>query len=223
MWRKQGKYDKAIADYTKAISLNPKYAHYYGSRASVWNDKGDHDKAIADYTMAIQLEPKDPTLHIFRGTEWDDKREFGKAIADYTTAIQLDRNDELAYVRRGMAWASTGEYKNALSDYAKVINLQPSHAFAYAQRAKLLATASDESLLDRPLAIKDAIKACELSDWTNAWYLDNLATVYAASGDLTSAEKWQRKAIEQTDDDNKAEYRNRLRTYESSKTRESPE
>jgi len=50
--------DKAIADYTKAIELNPKLAGAYLNRGLTWAQKGELDKAIADYTKAIELNPK---------------------------------------------------------------------------------------------------------------------------------------------------------------------
>ena len=54
----KGEHDKAIADYTEAIRLNPKYAEAYYNRGVAYEDKGEHDKAIADFTEAIRLDPK---------------------------------------------------------------------------------------------------------------------------------------------------------------------
>ena len=44
---KKGDYDKAIADYTEAIRLNPN-AEAYSNRGLAYRKKGDYDKAIAD-------------------------------------------------------------------------------------------------------------------------------------------------------------------------------
>lgn len=44
----KGDYDKAIADCSKAIELDPKLAEAYVYRGVVFCEKGDHDKAIAD-------------------------------------------------------------------------------------------------------------------------------------------------------------------------------
>ena len=59
-YAKKGDYDKAIADYTEAIRLDPKNAEAYCNRGHAYEEKGDYDKAIADCTEAIRLDPKVP-------------------------------------------------------------------------------------------------------------------------------------------------------------------
>jgi tetratricopeptide (TPR) repeat protein len=53
----KGKYDEAIADYTKAISLDPNDATAYTNRGLAYESKGEVDRAIADYTKAIEINP----------------------------------------------------------------------------------------------------------------------------------------------------------------------
>ncbi len=50
---KKANYDKAIADYDKAIALNPKYADFYNNRGIAYNKKNEYDSAIADFDKAI--------------------------------------------------------------------------------------------------------------------------------------------------------------------------
>lgn len=49
--------DRAIADYTAAIRLDPKYANAYFNRGNGYNSKNDTARAIADYTEVIRLDP----------------------------------------------------------------------------------------------------------------------------------------------------------------------
>ena len=51
-------HDGAIADYTKAIKLDPRYADAYYGRALVQQTKGNLRQAIADYNRAIKLNAK---------------------------------------------------------------------------------------------------------------------------------------------------------------------
>src|ERR1700722_19551733 len=45
-------FDRALADCTTAIRLEPKYSLAYNDRGSAYNHKGDNDRAIADYSEA---------------------------------------------------------------------------------------------------------------------------------------------------------------------------
>ena len=52
-----GQKDEAIAAYSHAIKLNPKYAEAYYNRGIVYGLKGQFDRAIEDFTKAIALQP----------------------------------------------------------------------------------------------------------------------------------------------------------------------
>ena len=52
-----GDYDRAIADYTQAIRLDPNDAWAYNNRGSAYYNKGDWDRAIADFTQAVRIDP----------------------------------------------------------------------------------------------------------------------------------------------------------------------
>ena len=54
---KKGDYDQAIADFSRAIALNPDNAEYWHDRGAAHFRKGDYDRAIADYARACQLAP----------------------------------------------------------------------------------------------------------------------------------------------------------------------
>ena len=41
-YRKKGDMDRAIADYTEALRLDPKYAIAYNNRGLAYSDKGEH-------------------------------------------------------------------------------------------------------------------------------------------------------------------------------------
>ena len=51
-------FDRAIADYSEAIGLDPKYARAFNNRANAYRAKGDADRAAADHNEAIRIDPK---------------------------------------------------------------------------------------------------------------------------------------------------------------------
>ena len=95
--------DKAIADYTAALQLDPEHADAYHYRAYARACQGDDERAIADYAEFIRREPTDETAYYNRANAWFRLGEFDKAIADFTESIRLDPTDGLAYLNRGQA------------------------------------------------------------------------------------------------------------------------
>jgi tetratricopeptide (TPR) repeat protein len=126
-------YDRAIADYTEAIRIDPKYAIAYDNRGNVFHRKGDYDRAIRDYDEAIRLAPLAAT-YASRGLAYRNKGNFDRAIADYTEAIRLDPKLAEAHHNRGVAYLNKGDYDRAVADYTEAIRLAPSAAVPYASR-----------------------------------------------------------------------------------------
>ena len=60
-------YDKAIADYTQVIRLDPKYVFAYRERG-IASKKERDGKAIADFNEAIRLDPKYAFAYYDRGS-----------------------------------------------------------------------------------------------------------------------------------------------------------
>jgi len=55
--RKLENYDLALADYSKAIELDPNKPVYYNNRGNTHNKLENYDLALADYSKAIELDP----------------------------------------------------------------------------------------------------------------------------------------------------------------------
>jgi tetratricopeptide (TPR) repeat protein len=92
----KGDYDRAIADYTQAIRLNPNSTTIYNNRGNAYSNKGDYDHAIADYTQAIRLDPNSATAYNNRGTAYSEGGDYDQAIADFEVALRINPNDDVA-------------------------------------------------------------------------------------------------------------------------------
>ena len=56
-WINTGDYDRAIDDFSSAISIDPKFDDSYYGRAYVWYKKADLQRAIIDAKEAVKLSP----------------------------------------------------------------------------------------------------------------------------------------------------------------------
>lgn len=129
----------------------------------------------------------------------------------------MDPNFPLPYVGRASTWNTRGAFAQALADYGQAIRLDPKNAEAHNSRAWLLATCPDEKVRDGKLAVNSARRACELSDWKDASYIDTLAAAYVEVDDFEKASQHQRQAIELAKPELRAPLQDRLALYQDKK------
>lgn len=181
-------YARAIADYSKALQLNPNYADAYYSRGTVYLRMNDNDRAIADISQTLRLNPNHAYAYYNRGLAYQNKADYTRAIADYDQAVRLNpglgdayQHAAVALNGRGDAYLKAGDYDRAIADYDRSIQLQPNSYWPYSHRGDAYRRKGD---LDR--AIADLDQALRLSPGLNeALTLRGLA--YRAKGDPRAA------------------------------------
>jgi tetratricopeptide (TPR) repeat protein len=118
----KGDLEGAIADFTKAIEVDPRYANAYYNRGIARQAKGDHDGAIVDYTKAIEIDPRDAKAYYNRGiarlAKGDLDRAIG-AIADFAKAIEIDPRHAKAYT--ALAWLLATASKQTVRDGQRAV------------------------------------------------------------------------------------------------------
>jgi tetratricopeptide (TPR) repeat protein len=212
-----GENDKALADCNEAIGLDRKYSSPYVGRGLVWDRKGKYRKAIAAYTKAVRYNPQSADGYHNRGNTWVRKGKYDRAIADLTEAIRLDPQDSRGYVSRGIARKRSGKYREAITDYTDALRLDPKNPERYITFAWLLATCRDGQHRDGAEAVRLSVKACKLTDYSDAHCLICLAAAHAEQGTFADAVAWQLKALELADPEEKADLQWRLKLYEAGK------
>ena len=114
----KGDYGCAIADFTKAIEIKPKFAEAYIGRGAAWHSKGDNDGYVA----------------LERGEILFDLSDYDCAIADFTKAIELNPKIAQAYDFRGDAWAQKGDIGQACTDWRRACEIGACIAFDYMKK-----------------------------------------------------------------------------------------
>jgi len=124
------------------------------------------------------------------------------------------------YYYIGLGHLRRREYHQAVSSIEKSIEADPDYAPPLNSLAWFLATAKKKEMRDGKRAVELALKACELTEWKNARYLDTLAAAYARADEFNQAVKWQEKAVEgmkSFDQYARREAQERLRLYRNRK------
>jgi len=88
----QGDDNRAIADYSRAIDLNPDYAAAFNNRAYTYMTMQDYAMALPDLDRAIDLRPNYVNALLNRGDIYNFYYQVdrARAIADYDRALAAD-------------------------------------------------------------------------------------------------------------------------------------
>jgi len=150
-------FEGALADFNKAIGLDPGLVAASENRrrvelarsdrnktlADTWHQwgrikkrEGDLDHALAGYNRAIELNPNFAVAYSNRGMVKKVKGDLDGALFDFNKAIELKPDLAAAYNSRGMAKQAKGDLEGALEDYNKAINLKPDLEAARINRDK---------------------------------------------------------------------------------------
>jgi len=160
-------YDRAIADFGKAIALNPEKAGLYSNRGNAHRKMGEVDRAIQDYGRAIALNAKFALAYNNRGNAYRQKGEVDRAIRDYDKAIALNPKYVKAYNNRGNAYRQKGEFDRAIANYTKGITLNPKFALAYDNRGLAYARKGEVDRADADYAKAKKLKLKHAGTFTN--------------------------------------------------------
>jgi tetratricopeptide (TPR) repeat protein len=121
-----GDYQGALADYKKAIDLNPTGDSVtYFNRGLVKEKLNDYQGALSDYNQAIVLNPTgDSNAYLGRAGVKRKLNDYQGALADYNQAIVIDPKNALAYNNRGYLKNNyLKDINGAIKDYRQAVKL----------------------------------------------------------------------------------------------------
>ena len=201
-------YEKAVADYNRALELNPKYVYAYNGRGNVYQTLGEYKKAVSDYDRALELDPEYVNAYNGRGNVYKALREYEKAVSDYDRALELDPEYVYAYNGRGNVYKALREYKKAVSDYDRALELDPEYVNAYNGRGNAY-----QALGEYEKAVSDYDRALEL-DPESVYAYNGRGNAYKALGEYEKAVSDYDRALE-LDPESVYAYNGRGNTYKA--------
>jgi tetratricopeptide (TPR) repeat protein len=118
-----GDFDRAIAEYSIAIKVDPSRTESYVMRGLAWSQKGDYTRAIADFDRALKVDPTLATAYDNRGIIHAASGDHDAAIADFDKASALCPTDVAPALHRGLSLAKLGENDRAADEFRTVLKL----------------------------------------------------------------------------------------------------
>jgi lipoprotein NlpI len=188
----KGDRERAIADYTQAINLDPKYAKAYNNRSNEYFEKGEFDNAIADLNKAISFDPKYAEAYDNRGNAYSGKGDQDRAIVEYNQSISLDPKNAKAYNNRGDSYRLKGDVDRAIADLNQAVTLDPKYIRAYANRGLAY---GDKGDYDRAIADFSQLIGMDSKDSISHFNRGRL-NLYAGSLDKALADLNQANALD---------------------------
>lgn len=151
-----GDIDRAIAEYEKALALNPKNVHAHQRLGFLlYNAKLKPKEGLAHTAEALRLEPNDACAHYDLGLALVQQRQFGSAVQHLAKAVQLmpegaEGRYEAAEMRYswGAALLAKGDYPEAAAALAQAAVLAPKNAQVHYALALAQVV---QGLIDEPL------------------------------------------------------------------------
>jgi len=129
-------YDKALADYDRAIAIVPAFGRAYHNRGHVHSKMAQYERAVADYDEALKnannvvieaqgeiVEVDKAAVHYDRGNALYELKKLDEAVASYTSAIAIDGRFAPAYNNRGVVRFELGDKPAACADRTKACEL----------------------------------------------------------------------------------------------------
>jgi tetratricopeptide (TPR) repeat protein len=143
-YMRSGRAEEALADFNKAVELNPDHPDHINSRAQLYEELGQHDLAKRDSELALETCDRifDPELS--DDIVWNDRAEALVRLGRYQEALDTSRNvlliredDPEAFRFIAEALAGLGKYDEALKNFDRSLELDRDPD-VMAKREKLL-------------------------------------------------------------------------------------
>jgi serine/threonine protein kinase/tetratricopeptide (TPR) repeat protein len=131
-------WERAVADYSEAISMKPDYFPAWTGRGRAYLGLGRWDEAIADFSKAIELDPNHFDPWHGCADAYMNMEQWDKALADYSKAIELSpdgRSAWEAWEERFAVHLELGQADKGLAEISEAISLSPDDPWLYGHRA----------------------------------------------------------------------------------------
>jgi len=139
----QGKVDEAVAEFQKALALDPKYTATHLNLGYAYDRQGRPEEAMAQYQKVVALEPGNIFAHNNLGVLYDKKGLYTEAIKEFEQVLQVDPSNATARDNLERAKSSKGiaqEREERFAQARKEVEARPDDPRAAYNLGRLFAS-----------------------------------------------------------------------------------
>ena len=122
---KSGKAEEALAEFDKAITIDPHHAEALYNRGLLYQRERQHQLAVDDFSAANGLTPQRAEPLLARAISYLAMDKTKEAAADLDEAVQADAQNALAWATRGQAYERLGDKETAKTSYGRALAIRP--------------------------------------------------------------------------------------------------
>ena len=129
-YQEQGRLDKAVAEYEKALQIFPAdyKAHY--NLGVIYDHQNLSAKAVHQYQRAIEINPRYIDARFNLAIIYQKQGLLEKAIQQFRKVVELDPRDFEARNNLGVVYAMQGNLDRAIIEWEKVLEIDPTNQSA---------------------------------------------------------------------------------------------
>ncbi len=120
---KQGEYQAAIAEFTRALRRDPTCVDAFYNRALVYAAIGNLGPAASDLAKVVEIRPTYVEAYVRQARLHAAINKHDEAVADLTKAIEIDPQCAEAYFQRSLVHFARGAHEEALDDVYRIQSL----------------------------------------------------------------------------------------------------
>jgi tetratricopeptide (TPR) repeat protein len=139
----QGDLDGAMAEYHKALELDPHDLRALRSLGDALLNKSDYSGAASQYQEVLRRGSNDPLVHHGLGEALYNQLDLDGAIAEYREALRLKPDYTEAHSDIGLALSAKHDLAGAIAEFRQALRLKPDYPDAHSGLAAALLDKDD--------------------------------------------------------------------------------
>ncbi len=189
---KLGQLQTAVANYNKAIELDPTFGKAYYGKGLALKKMRKYKDAIQAYKSAVEHSPNYVEAYIALGKMYSQINQPDYAISTYNSAIQNDPSAYKAYYELGAVYLNKKKnYNKAAANFTKATQIKPDYDLAYYSLGVSLIELG--RLNEAVLAMENALSVTKKRKWAAPYY--RMAVIYNKQGKYSKAKVAAQKAL----------------------------